>query len=226
MAISTAAAIIGGSVLTGVLGAKSAKKSAAAGAKGQEAGIAEQRRQFDITQGNIQPGIETGNLARERLAASLGLSGTEAEDAFFASRTESAGQRFLRERGEKSVKRNAAALGQRLGGNLLTALQEQGIGFASQNLSEEQNRLASLAGSGQTAAANLGSIGSASASNIQQGLSLAGQSRASGITGANSAIQTGISGVATGLARSGVFTPPPPDFNLPASNIDPFARTA
>ena len=63
MAIGTAAAIIGGSLITGALASRSASKSSKAGVQAAETATAEQRRQFDITQGNIQPSIEIGNLA-------------------------------------------------------------------------------------------------------------------------------------------------------------------
>ncbi len=221
-----ATAVIAGAVISGVVASKSAKKSAKAITKSTETATDEQRRQFDITQANIQPSIETGNLAREQLSASLGLSGAEAEQQFFANFQESKGQKFLRERGEKSLLRGAASIGQLGGGNVRRALVEQGIGVASQRLSERQNRLAALSGSGQTAAANLGQFGQSTAANIGNLAVQAGQARATGIAGRNQAIQAGIQGVTTGLAQSGLFDSSGGGQTLPAANIDPFARTA
>ena len=52
---------------------------------GTQAGIAEQRRQFDVTQETLRPSIEAGDLAREQQLALLGLSGTEAQQAAWIS---------------------------------------------------------------------------------------------------------------------------------------------
>jgi hypothetical protein len=222
-----ATAVVAGAVISGVVASKNAKKAAAAQRAGQDVASGEQRRQFDITQGNIQPSIDTGNLAREQLAASLGLSGEEAEQKFLESFKESSGQKFLRERAERALLRNTSAIGGLGGGNVRSALVEQGIGIAGQRLSERQNRLAALSGSGQTAATNLGSIGQSSANNLSNIALRSGESRATGIMNRNQAIQSGISGVTTGLAQSGIFNQQSnAGTTLPASNIDPFARTA
>lgn len=225
MAISTAAAIIGGSVATVLLGASSAKKSAKAQAKGQEAGIAEQQRQFDITQEQAAPFREAGLRALEKQEVLLGLRGAEAQQQGFNVLAESPGQRFLQDRARRNLERSATARGGRLGGNVLSALTEQGVGFAQQDLQNEIARLGQVAGQGRAVTQTLGQQRGSTATKIQQGLNLAGQSRASGIAGVNEAIQSGISGVTTGLATQGFFDTQPSAV-LPASNIDPFARTA
>jgi len=206
-----ATAIIGGAIISGVVASRSAKKAAQAGIQSTETATAEQRRQFDITQGNIQPSIELGNLAREQLAASLGLRGAEAEQEFLAGFKESAGQKFLRERAEKGLLRASASIGGLGGGNVRKALVEQGIGIAGQRLSERQNRLAGLAGAGQTSAATLGQFGQSTSANISNLALQSGQARASGILGRNQAIQSGIEGITSGLGVffGGSSTPPP-----------------
>lgn len=227
MAISTAAAIIGGSVIAGVLGSKSVSKAAKATSQGQEAGIAEQRRQFDVTQEQAAPFREAGVRALERQELLLGLRGAEEQQEAFNVFAESPGQRFLQERAQKNLVRSAAAIGGLGGGNVRSALIEQGVGFAQQDLQNEIARLGQVAGQGQAITQTLGQQRGVASSNIQLGLQAAGQSRASGIQGRNQALQTGISGVFTGLSRGGAFTSPPQTgFTLPASNIDPFARTA
>lgn len=225
MAISTGAAIIGGSIASGLLGAKSAKDAGKEGAKGQELGIAEQRRQFDITQEQAAPFREAGLRALEKQEVLLGLRGAEAQQQGFNVLAESPGQRFLQDRARRNLERSAAAKGGRLGGNVLSALTEQGVGFAQQDLQNEIARLGQVAGQGRAVTQTLGQQRGSTATNIQQGLNLAGQSRASGIAGVNEAIQSGISGVTTGLATEGFFNTQPSGV-LPASNIDPFARTA
>jgi len=88
MAISTAAAIIGGSVIAGGLGARASRKASKAQQKGAEAGIAEQRRQFDISTGLQRPIFEAGDIARRELLISLGLGGGVSADPNQARRAE------------------------------------------------------------------------------------------------------------------------------------------
>lgn len=225
MAIGTAAAIIGGSLITGALGARSASKATQATQEGVTEQIGEQRRQFDVARELQRPALEAGDTARQELLASLGLSGQEAEGQFFDRFKETRGQQFLRQQQEKSITRTAAARGQLVGGNVLTALQEQAEGRAAGRLGEFQNRLASIAGSGQTAATQTGQFGQQTGANVANLIGQGAQARASGILGRNQAIQQGIGGVLTGAAQGGFFNVPG-QFNLPAANVDPFSRTA
>ena len=205
MAIGTATAILAGTtVLSGLLGRKAAKDSARVEEKGAEAGIDETRRQFDITTGLQRPIFEAGDTARNELLASLGLSGEEAEADFFDRFKETRGQQFLREQQEKSTTRNAAALGQRLGGNVLTALQEQAEGRAAGRLGEFQNRLAQLSGAGQQAATATGQFGQVKSANVSNLLNVGARAKSTGILGANKAVQSGIEGLTSIFSKSGI----------------------
>lgn len=292
MAIGTAAAIVGGSLVSGVLGSKAAGKAARASQAGAEAGIAEQRRQFDITQQQFEPFRQAGvsaleqqrillglgggaqadpnqarreelqglisqiqgeqpaaaaptssllgpvsddlsdfevgqrNLSRnagpaapsqqgrlESLQAELGalpepaaqLSPQEQQAQAFAAIAESPGQQFLRERGQRNLVRNAAAVGGLGGGNVREALVQQGVGFAQQDLQNRFGRLGQLAGQGQAATTSVGQFGSQAAGNVSALQQAGGQARSSGILGQNQALQQGIGGAFTGLAQGGFF---------------------
>ena len=174
--------------VTGVEGAQdAANKAAGIQARGAEAGIAEQRRQFDVTQANLQPFQEAGVGAIGQQQALLGLSGVEAQNEAFAGLQESPGQRFLRDRQQKALLRNASAIGGLGGGNVRTALQEQAVGFAQQDINNQFGRLGQLAGQGQAATTNLGQFGAQTASNISN-LGIAGaEARASGVLGSQQA---------------------------------------
>lgn len=170
-----------------VTGSKAAGKAAEDAAKAQEgaalAGIAEQRRQFDVSQENLQPFQEAGVGALGQQQALLGLSGREAQQQAFAGLTESPGQQFLRQRQEKALLRNAAATGGLGGGNVLTALQQQAMDFAQQDIQNQFGRLGQLAGQGQAATTTGAQLGGAAASNIANLQGQAGAARASGILG-------------------------------------------
>lgn len=223
MAVSAAAAIVGGSIISGVLGAKAASKSAKASAKGQELGVAEQRRQFDRTEEMLRPQVEAGNLAREQQVALLGLEGEEAQQA--ARQTLTKGQQFIRDRAQKNLVRNASAIGGLGGGNVRTALVEQGAGFAAQNEANQFAKLNQLAVPGSQAAISTGQFGANAATNIQQGLIDTGKARSTGIVNKSNILQNAFSGVLQGASQGGFFNRGGGE-TLPASNINPFARVA
>ena len=174
--------------ITGVEAAQdAANKAAGIQAQGAEAGIAEQRRQFDITQGNLQPFQEAGVGALGQQQALLGLSGQDAQNQAFAAFNESPGQKFMRDRAQKNLLRNSSAIGGLGGGNVRSALVEQGAGFAQQDFNNQFGRLGQIAGQGQNATNSLGQFGAQTAGNIAN-LGIAGsQARASGILGGQQA---------------------------------------
>jgi|TARA_R110000782_G_C14819187_1_gene413768 hypothetical protein len=154
----------------------------------QQAGIDRQqnneryREQFDLSQSRFDinradnaPRIEGGNQAFSQQQALLGLSGQEAQQSAYGQIQESAGQRFLRERQQKALVRNASAIGGLGGGNVRTALQEQAAGFAMQDIDNQFNRLGSLSAQGQNAINSSGQLGTQpttnSASNVQTNVS-------------------------------------------------------
>lgn len=172
-------------------GAKAAGKAARgagdAQARASMAGVAEQRRQFDITQESFRPVIEAGNSARNQQMNYLGLNGVDEQKKAFDNFTASPGQQFLRNRAEKSLLRNASAIGGLGGGNVRTALQEQAVGLAQQDYGNQFSRLGAVAGQGNTAITNVGQFGASATNNISSGLADAGAARASGILGAQQA---------------------------------------
>ena len=72
-----ATAIIGGAVISGVMGNKAAGKAARATRGAADASIAEQQRQFDLVRGDTAPYRDVGQGALYQLAGLTGLSGFE-----------------------------------------------------------------------------------------------------------------------------------------------------
>ncbi len=104
----------------------------------------------------LQPFAQAGVGALEQQQALLGMGTPEQQQAAFAQFSESPGQKFIRERAEKTLLRNSAAIGGLGGGNVRSALVEQGAGFAAQDFGNQFNRLSDLRTSGQNAATNIG----------------------------------------------------------------------
>ncbi len=180
------------SIVSGVVGgifggADAASDASSVQAQAAREGVAEQRRQFNINQDNFQPFLEGGQSALGSELAFLGLSGQNQQQQALDQFSLRPDQQFIQQQGEQALLRNSAAIGGLGGGNVRRELQSFGQGTASQALSEQLNRLASLRGGGQTATSNLAQIGQQSASNIGAGLQASGAAQASGILGAQQA---------------------------------------
>ena len=186
--VNNAAEVGSFGLIKDITGSEAAAEAAVDAAKGQEraalAGVEEQRRQFDISTEGLKPFQEAGVSAIGQQQALLGLSGQEAQQQAFSGLEESAGQRFLRDRQEKALLRNASAIGGLGGGNVRTALQQQAAGFAQQDIENQFGRLGQLAGQGQGASTNIAELGSGAATSIANLQGQAAAARASGVLGA------------------------------------------
>ena len=182
-------AVAGATLISGKLASDSAKDSAQATTAGIDTATEEQRRQFDITTGQLSdaeafnrqqlqqgrnlavgslrggesrqfaqldPFAQAGVGALEQQQALLGLGTPEEQQAAFDQFAENPGQRFIRERAQMSLLRNSAAIGGLGGGNVRSALVEQGAGFAAQDFNNQFARLSDLRTAGQNAATNIG----------------------------------------------------------------------
>ena len=111
------------------------------------------KRQFGS--GLLSPFTEAGQRATTQQEALLGL-GTQAErEAALASFSDSPGQKFIRDRAQKNLLRSSAAIGGLGGGNVRSALVEQGAGFAAQDFDRSFTRLGTIAGRGLQAGQTL-----------------------------------------------------------------------
>jgi len=206
--------VIAATVVVGAY-SSSQQKKAAEKAAGVQAGsaaeaTAEQRRQFDISREAAEPFRQAGLTALGQQQALLGLGTPEEQQRAFQAFEESPGQQFIRQRQERALLRNQAAIGGLGGGNVRTALQEQAAGFAQQDFQNQLSRLGGIAGQGQIATTNIAQLGGQTASNIGNLLQAGGQAQASGILGAqqaqgqfNQALMGGLRGGAIGAQTPG-----------------------
>lgn len=206
-----------GDVVGGITGAKQAGEAAErAGqvqAQAAEAGIEEQRRQFDklvelmstyVAVG--QPGIEglrpfqeAGARAFEQQQALTGLLGPEAQQEAVNQLAASPEFRGLVQQGEESILQRASATGGLRGGNVQAALAQFRPQMLQQQIETQLGRLGGLAGTGLTVSERLASIGQAAAAGqaaagmgsagaIGDLLGQAGAARAGGIIGKGSVV--------------------------------------
>lgn len=138
----------------------------------------------------------------------------QAFDAFRAT----PGYQFQLDEGNKAIERGAAARGLRLSGGTLKGLQQYGQGLADTTYGDYFNRLAGIAGTGQTATGMASSLGQNYANQAGQNTMNAnalagnawmqgGQARASGYTGMNNAFQGGINNMFSifGMKQAGLL---------------------
>lgn len=182
---------VGGSILGGIMGSSSAKKAAKAQEQASQAAIAEQRRQYDQARTDLMPWLLAGNSALNQLQ--------QLNSGNFDSFQSSPDYAYARDQMQQGVERGAAARGSLYSGGSQVDLANAMNGIASQNYGNYYNRLAQLAGVGQSTATNLGSMGQATASNIGNAQMAAGNARASGYTNSNNAWQSALGGIAGGV---------------------------
>lgn len=114
------------------------------------------------------------------------------------------GYQFRLDQGLNSVQGSRAARGSMLSGSTLKALSDYGSNYASSEYGKAYdrfnndqatrfNRLATIAGIGQTATNNVGTAGANAANNISSNLIGAGNAAAAGTVGTANAINSGLS---------------------------------
>lgn len=204
-----------GAVVGAGIGAISSSNAVDAQTQASDKTLALQHLMFDKTQKNEAPYLRAGNNSLTALMQGLGLaaggSGAAGHGSLTAPFTaqmyhESPGYKFQMQEGTDAVLNNASRLGGVNSGNTLKALTTFGQGLANQdfqqaynnytnNQSNLFNRLYSLTGTGQNAAASLGGFG--------QNYADAAGSAYGSIGNANSA-----GSIATGNTLSNLFTNP------------------
>ena len=149
MGIETA--ILGGtSLVSGLLGANSARSAASAQSDAADRATAAQFAAMQQQRDDLQPWRQTGEAANNKLAAMLGLNGQTSDF------TTDPSYQFRLAEGQKAVDNSAAARGSTLSGAALKALTKYGQGMASTEYQNSFNRLSGVSGQGQSAAAGQG----------------------------------------------------------------------
>jgi len=180
-----AAAVVGSTIVSGVIQSNAAKKASGQQAAAAGKGIAEQRRQFDALQVLMKPYVGTGTTALGQQAALIGVSGAEAQQTAINALQQGPEFTSLVQQGENAILQNAAATGGLRGGNVQGALAQFRPQVLSQLIEQQYNRLGGLSTMGQNAAVGVGNAGMQTGTNIsnllaQQGAAQAGGTLASG----------------------------------------------
>jgi len=168
---------IGGSALLGASASKSAAGTQAASA---DRATELQERMFNKQLELQQPFQEAGVNALNRMQSGdvMGMMDPS--------------YKFRLGEGMKALERSAAARGGLISGGALKAAQRYGQEFASNEFGNAYNRLASMAGLGQTATGAMGGAAGQFGSNAGNLMTGAGAARASGYVGGANALTSGL----------------------------------
>ena len=182
-----AGAVAVGSVAGGYYANKAAENAADKSAAATAAAVAEQRRQYDQTRADMQPWMQAGTGAANRLGAGVaanGEFGAATPFNFQYDQNSDPGTAFRMSEGVKALDRSAASRGGLLSGATLKGVQRYGQDLGSQeyqnafnryttgfnaDASERNalfNRISGVAGTGQAATNSVDAQGAATASNI------------------------------------------------------------
>lgn len=165
--------------------AGAAQQASQTQAGASEAGIAENRRQFDKVIELMSPFVSSGTKALAAQQALIGLSGEDKQAEAIAAIEGSPQFAELVKQGENSLLQNASATGGLRGGNLQGALAKFRPSILSALIEQQFGRLGGLSQIGQAAAAGQASAGLSTGANIanlleQRGAALAGGQIAGG----------------------------------------------
>jgi hypothetical protein len=172
--------IVGGTQLVGgMMQADAAGDAAGMQAQASEAGIVEQRRQFDAMRELLKPYVEAGTPALAQQQALLGLGGPEAERAAIERIQGGVGFQESVRQGEEALLQRASATGGLRGGNIQAALSQFRPAMLREAIDQQYSRLGGMTSLGQQSAAGVGTAGMETGSAIarlqaERGAALAG----------------------------------------------------
>lgn len=180
-----------GDVFGGITGANqaadAAQQAASTQAASSQAGIDENKRQFDKLVQLMAPFVTGGTQALGAQQSLLGLNGTTQQQQAIAGLEQSPQMQALLKQGENGILQNASATGGLRGGNTQAALAQFRPQLLNALIQQQYSNLGGLSQLGQASAAGQASAGMNSANNIatllgQQGAALAGGQLAQGST--------------------------------------------
>lgn len=196
-----AAAIVGGAVVGGVASNMAAGEAADAQKDAANAANATELAMFNQNRLDMQPWRDAGATALGQMTTGTKAGGEFNRDFSLADFNKDPGYEFRMKEGQRALDASAAARGGALSGAAIKGATRYGQDFGSneyQNAynrfnndrTQRFNRLASLAGVGQTATRDVAQMGAQTASNVANNQIGAGNAQASSYMGKANAINS------------------------------------
>lgn len=196
-------AVGGATLVSGYMQGEAAKDAASTQAGASQAGIEEQRRQFDVVQKLLEPYVTGGTEAFKQQQALVGVQGPEAQRAAISDIEQGPAFQALTEQGENALLQRASATGGLRGGNVQAALAQFRPQILSQLIEQQYGQLGGLAKFGQASAAGTGAAAQETGANVAQLLAAQGAATAGGQMAAGKAFASIPSAISGGL---GIFS--------------------
>lgn len=215
---------VAGAVVVGsAVNAYSANKASKTQAGATKAAIGEEGRQFDIAYADQAPYRAAGVDALGKYQAELGRQPT-AEEVMAQP-----GYQFGQQQGQLGVDRKIAAMGGRVSGRALKAASQFNTNYATTGYSAEYqrgqdrlNRLAALAGLGQTSTQASAAAGANSANAISGLISSQGNATAAGQIAQGNIWGNAVNQLGAAFGRGASPNAINSTYNLPNYAIDPY----
>jgi hypothetical protein len=220
--ISAATYVVAGSALAGgLIAANGAKSAASTQAASADRAAQLSWDQYEQTREDQAPWRAAGSAALSQLAGGLQPGGDYNRSFSMSDYQADPGYQFRLSEGEKGINAAATARGSRYSGATLKALarfnsdqasQEYGKAYDRYNndVSTRFNRLASVAGVGQTAVNQTAAAGAQAAGVAGQAIQDAGTARASGYVGTGNAVNGALGQVGNYVALQSLLPKTPP----------------
>ena len=170
MTFWVAGAVVVGGVANAAISSNAASKAAGQQQAASQSALGEEQREFDQNQANEQPYLDAGKTALGQYQAAINTPTTSADVM-----ANDPGYQFELQQGQTALDRKIAAMGGRVSGAALKATDQYATNYATtgynaayQRSQDRLNRLASLAGLGQTATGASSAAGQAGTNAMSQ----------------------------------------------------------
>lgn len=193
------------SIGAGIDSASAQKKAGNAAADAQvsaaQAGIDEQRRQFDAIQKLLAPYAQGGTNAFTAQGNLMGLNGADSEQQAIQQLQAGPQYQSMLKAGTNSILQNASATGGLRGGNVQGALASFAPGLLAQVIQQRFSNLGGLSALGEDAAAMTGRAGMQTGANVAGLLQQQGAAQAGGYLNAGRSDQNFLNSITRGYGQ-------------------------
>ena len=185
-------------------------------------------QQFSQNRADMAPWRAAGETALGQLSAGTADGGEFNRNFTLADFQKDPGYQFRMDQGQSALEHSAAARGGLLNGGTLKAMNRYGQDYASgefqnaynrynNDTTQRFNRLASLAGVGQTATRDVANMGMQNATQVGNNMMSAANARASGYMGQANAIGSGINTLGNWYQQNNAMNTPMARYNTLSS---------
>lgn len=205
--VITGLAVAGASIYGANKQADAAQAAAGAQSEAANAGIAENRRQFDALQKLLSPYVQAGNQGLQGQMDLNGMNGGEAQGKAIDALQRGSGYQRTIQTGQSAILSNGSATGGLRGGNIQGALAGFSADALNNEINNQYNRLGQMTTLGQNSAAGVGAAGMQSANQIAGLYGQQGAAQAGGYLAQGQADQAPLDAIMAGLGVGSQVAP-------------------